>query len=175
MARNTFVNKVTSASPSSKYIHYTSGGRTFTGSATVVIIAAPLHSINFDFSYPGHPDGIPEDRARYVHLHTTLLTTTAQHPLSEYFYGPGSTKAPPRSILTTGARRRHGEGAEPEFNAMAYLDIKGVGEKGESVVKIFSKKRISDEWLANMFGSGNVGWVHRKEVPWLPPKIQSVG
>ena len=30
------------------------------------------------------------------------------------------------------------------------------------MVKIFSKERISDEWLEKMFG--NVGWVYRKEV-----------
>lgn len=39
------------------------------------------------------------------------------------------------------------------------------------MVKIFSKKRLSDEWLETMF-SEHVGWVHRKEweaYPYLTP------
>jgi len=170
--RNATVNTIVSANTGSNSIQYTTTeGRTLTGFASAVIIATPLHNTNVVFRYPPNRR-IPEDRSRYVHLHTTLLTTTAQHPSSEYFYGPGSTKVPPSSVLTTGKRRRHGEGPEPEFNSLAFLDVKGVGEKGESVVKIFSKKRISDEWLEKMFGPGTVGWVHRKEwdaYPYLTP------
>lgn len=53
---------------------------------------------------------------------------------------------------------------------MNYLDqIKNIEEHGidEWTVKIFSQQRISDEWLANVFGEGKVGWVYRKEVRFL--------
>lgn len=42
------------------------------------------------------------------------------------------------------------------------------------VVKIFSKKPLSDKWLSEMF-SGSVGWVLRKEwdaYPVLPPATE---
>jgi prenylcysteine oxidase/farnesylcysteine lyase len=62
-------------------------------------------------------------------------------------------------MLTTYDGVRQG-GKEPEFNSISYHGL--VGE-GEWAVKIFSKERISDEWLENMF-QGQVGWVYRKEV-----------
>ncbi|KLO11728.1 hypothetical protein SCHPADRAFT_941804 [Schizopora paradoxa] len=173
--RNASVDKITQSNPWSNTIFYTTAeGRKLSAMAAHVIIAAPLHNVPVSFTYPGGNPGrtIPEDRSRYVKLHTTLLTTTAPYPSSEYFYGAGSAKVPPRTVLTTGTRRRHGQGAEPEFNSLSYLDVRGVGQKGEFVVKIFSKKRLSDEWLAKMFGAGAVGWVHRKEwdaYPYLTP------
>jgi prenylcysteine oxidase/farnesylcysteine lyase len=62
-------------------------------------------------------------------------------------------------LLTTFEGARNG-GKEPEFNSMSYH---GLISEGEWVVKIFSKKRISDKWLSDMLDD-NVGWVHRKEV-----------
>lgn len=37
-----------------------------------------------------------------------------------------------------------------------------LNDQEEWSVKIFSKQRISDEWLSTVFD--HVGWVHRKEV-----------
>ena len=65
-------------------------------------------------------------------------------------------------ILTTYEGARKG-GKEPEFNSLSYLSLL---REGEWVVKIFSQRRISDEWLQNVF-NGQVGWVHRKEVYFL--------
>jgi hypothetical protein len=62
-------------------------------------------------------------------------------------------------MLTTYEGVRDG-GTEPEFNSMSYL---GVVREGEWAVKIFSKERVSDEWLEKMF-MGQIGWVYRKEV-----------
>jgi len=70
-------------------------------------------------------------------------------------------------MLTTFEGARNG-GKEPEFNSMSYH---GLVKDGEWAVKIFSKERIEDAWLADMF-NGSVGWVHRKEwdaYPKLPP------
>lgn len=62
-------------------------------------------------------------------------------------------------LLTTFEGARNG-GKEPDFNSMSYH---GLISEGEWVVKIFSKERISDQWLSNIF-DGKIGWVHRKEV-----------
>lgn len=72
-------------------------------------------------------------------------------------------------MTTTWDAVRHGDAAtpKPEFNSLNYLNqIKNIEEHGidEWTVKIFSQERISDEWLANVFGEGKVGWVYRKEV-----------
>ncbi|KAJ7820753.1 hypothetical protein B0H14DRAFT_1342502 [Mycena olivaceomarginata] len=70
-------------------------------------------------------------------------------------------------LLTTFEGARNG-GKEPEFNSLSYH---GLISEGEWVVKIFSKKRISNKWLSKMF-DGQVGWVLRKEwdaYPVLPP------
>ena len=73
-------------------------------------------------------------------------------------------------ILTTRAGARQG-GPEPEFNSLSYLravrnhDLtqwRNARGEPEWVVKVFSKTRISDSWLEEMF-EGKVGWVLRKE------------
>lgn len=59
---------------------------------------------------------------------------------------------------------------EPEFNSISYhgkvRKVDGAAENAvtdpESTVKIFSKERVSDEWLETVFG--NVSWVYRKLV-----------
>lgn len=105
----------------------------------------------------------------YVHLHVTLLTTTAATPNPVYFgYKPGYKV--PTTVLTSLDGVRRG-GKAPEFNSLTYHGQAKFAtnephdrrETGERVVKIFSMERISDEWLAAMFQS-QVGWVVRKEV-----------
>lgn len=68
-------------------------------------------------------------------------------------------------LLTTRANARLG-GKEPEFNSLSYH---GKVSDDEWAVKIFSKERISDEWLSKTF-LGQVGWVHRKEVNIFPSR-----
>lgn len=74
----------------------------------------------------------------------------------------------PKSILTTSRGVQSG-GVEPEFNSLSYHGrVRKTNETGhwtdqeEWNVKIFSEKRISDEWLSAVFD--HVGWVYRKEV-----------
>lgn len=131
-----------------------------------VIIAAPYHtshiSLPADLSFliPPQP---------YIHLHVTLLTTTAAAPNPVYFgEEPGSDI--PTTVFTTFEGARHG-GIAPEFNSLSYLGkarsatngSHGGQEADEWVVKLFSMERISDEWLATMF-QNQVGWVFRKKV-----------
>lgn len=66
-------------------------------------------------------------------------------------------------MLTTYEGVRH-NGKEPEFNSLSYH---GLVRPGEWAVKIFSKQRISDQWLHEVF-NGQVGWVFRKEVWNIP-------
>ncbi|KAH7104700.1 FAD/NAD(P)-binding domain-containing protein [Auriculariales sp. MPI-PUGE-AT-0066] len=127
-----------------------------------VVLAAPLQFSDIKFA-SALTTKIPE--IPYVHLHVTLFTTTAKYPSSEYF-----GTAAPRTVLTTHDGARHG-GPEPEFNSLSYLHPLQEGAE-EWVVKIFSKKRISDTWLEKAF-DGKVGWVYRKEweaYPALKPR-----
>lgn len=68
-------------------------------------------------------------------------------------------------ILTTYEGVRQG-GKEPEFNSLSYhgyITKDKDDAPDQWSVKIFSKERISDEWLDTIF-NGQVGWVYRKEV-----------
>lgn len=129
-----------------------------------IILAAPYHQSGIKVSLASSllslspaPE-VPEQP--YVHLHVTLLTTTAPHPDPEYFgLKPGSKV--PNSILTTYEGARNG-GPIPEFNSLTYHG-KVSPDRDEYVVKIFSSETITDEWLNKVFG-GKVGWVHRKLV-----------
>ncbi|KAJ7169505.1 Prenylcysteine lyase-domain-containing protein [Mycena filopes] len=130
---------------------------------TAVILAAPLHSTNIEVPVEISVQVPPQP---YVHLHVTLLTTTLASIPAQSFSLPPSTKIPPM-LLTTFEGARNG-GKEPEFNSMSYH---GRISEDEWVVKIFSKKRISQKWLSKIF-DGQVGWVYRKEwdaYPMLPP------
>jgi len=131
-----------------------------------IILAAPFH-----FSGISIPDSlssrIPEQP--YIHLHVTLLSTTSPHPNPVYF-GLAPADAVPTSVLTSSQGTRNG-GPEPEFNSLSYLRSIEHGGQTEYIVKLFSKQRLSDEWLAKMFHD-KVGWLLRKEwdsYPKLPP------
>ncbi|KAF7306595.1 Prenylcysteine lyase [Mycena indigotica] len=128
---------------------------------TAVILGAPWHSSNIQL-----PAEIKIPVQPYVHLHVTLLSTTLASLPAESLGLPSSTKIP-AMLLTTYEGARNG-GKTPEFNSLSYH---GKISDEEWVVKIFSKQRITDDWLNTMF-NGQVGWVHRKEwdaYPVLPP------
>lgn len=128
-----------------------------TKSFDAVIVAAPHNSTNISFpSSSAEVCPVP-----YVHLHVTLFATTSPSPSPAYFnVTDGSSIS--RSIFTSAEGRRHG-GPDPDFNSMGYLQQVSP-DREEWVVKIFSKKRIEDDWLEGIFGKGKVGWVLRHEV-----------
>lgn len=120
-----------------------------------VILAAPYHTLTMDM-----PQSVATvEPAEYVHLHVTLLATTSPSANPAYF-GLGPDETIPSMVLTTAQGIRAGAPA-PEFNSMSSHG-RSVEGRNEWIVKIFSKQRIEDEWIANVFS--NVGWVHRKEV-----------
>lgn len=128
-----------------------------------VIFAAPFHSSNIKLSLSPEAPTIPPQP--YVPLHVTLLSTTAAHIRPEYFGFSAKTDVP-GTILTSYEGFRNG-GSEPEFNSVSvHGKVRrkdGVAvEKEEFLVKIFSKERVEDEQLTNLFGE--VGWVYRKLV-----------
>jgi prenylcysteine oxidase/farnesylcysteine lyase len=138
-----------------------------------VIIAAPYHSSRITLPADLSTSISPQP---YVHLHTTLLTTTAATFNPVYFgYKPGSKIAKNIVRIFDGVSR-DGTGRASEFNFISYqgqakFSKNETQETGEWVVKISSMERISDEWLAAMF-QNQVGWVQRKEVcPFLPPGV----
>ena len=125
-----------------------------------VIVAAPHKSTNI--SFPSSSAKVPP--VPYVHLHVTLFTTTSPSANPAYFNLPeGSTI--PSMIITSAEATRQG-GPEPDFNSMNYLQQVSA-DRQEWVVKIFSKKRIGDDWLETVFGKGKIGWVLRHEVSLL--------
>ncbi|KAL7412229.1 Prenylcysteine lyase-domain-containing protein [Mrakia frigida] len=116
----------------------------------------------------GLMDAIPPQP--YIHLHVTLLVTTASRPSPSFFNQPPSTPIP-RTILTSSATHRHTGSRLPEFQSITYHGEVVEGSE-EWVVKIFSYERRGDEWLRELFGEGEVVWVERKEwdaYPKLPP------
>lgn len=129
-----------------------------------VILAAPFHQTGITMS-PELADRIPPQP--YIHLHVTLLTTRDDTVKANYFgISPGNYI--PKTILTT-SEGVQSSGIEPDFNSLSYHGrVRKTNETGdwndqeEWNVKIFSKQRISDEWLAKVFD--HVGWVYRKEV-----------
>jgi len=131
-----------------------------------VVIAAPYHTSHI--SMPADLSSLIPPQP-HIHLHVTLLTTTAPMPNPMYFGHKSGSKVP-TFILTTfdGARRG---GRAPEFNSLSYMgqtkfaknETHDKQETGEWIVKIFSMEHISDEWLSTMF-QNQVGWVLRKEV-----------
>lgn len=118
-------------------------------------MTAPFHSTGITL-----PSSITEQvpEQPYVRLHVTLLTTTSPSADPAYFGLDASAKVP-SMMLTTYEGARQG-GKEPEFNSLSYH---GLIREGEWAVKVFSKERLSDEWLRKMF-FGKVGWVYRKTV-----------
>lgn len=129
-----------------------------------VILAAPFHQTGI--SIPSElAEQIPPQP--YVRLHVTLLTTRDERMKASYF-GLTSSDHIPQTILTTSEGVLAG-GLEPEFNSLSYHShTRKMNETGhfndqeEWNVKIFSKQRISDEWLSEVFD--HVSWVYRKEV-----------
>ncbi|KAF5377177.1 hypothetical protein D9615_006339 [Tricholomella constricta] len=139
------------SSPSRQWVVKSASG---TVNYQAVILAAPFHSSGINLP-PSLASSIPEQP--YVRLHVTLLTTTSPTPDPAYF-GLSAGAVLPNMTLTTHEGVRNGR-KEPEFNSLSYH---GLVRDGEWAVKIFSKERLSDQWLSKMF-LGQVGWVHRKE------------
>ena len=146
-----------------------------------VILAAPYHQTGIKII--GEPSALATVPPQpYVRLHVTLLSTSSRTPNATYFNLQAGSKAPGTLLTTHDGVRQRGR-AEPEFNSLTYHGqvLTKEGEKrltaaGEEewVVKIFSKARLTDEWLSGMF-EGKVGWVLRKEwdaYPVLPPTTE---
>jgi hypothetical protein len=130
------------------------GSREYKG----VIIATPFHASSIELP-PALTSRIPPQP--YVRIHVTLLTTAAHSPNREYFGLPTHVETP-QAILTSSNARKGGK--QPEFHSLIYRGLlEREGKEPERVVKIFSKERITDELLGNLF-PGPLGWVHRQEV-----------
>ncbi|CAE6452792.1 unnamed protein product [Rhizoctonia solani] len=133
-----------------------------------VVLAAPYNGTGIKLEAPGLDPQTAFPPVNYVHLHVTLLATTAKHPQGSYFFPTAPETIIPQTILTTASGP-----IEPEFNSLTYHErIEREGQPPEYIVKIFSKSWVTGEWLERVFGAGNVGWIHRTEwdaYPRLPP------
>ncbi|KAH9926192.1 uncharacterized protein B0H18DRAFT_1006933 [Fomitopsis serialis] len=130
-----------------------------------VVLAAPLHQAAIYISPPGFAE-IPPPQP-YVRLHVTLLTTPSSSHNPARF-NTNDSRVPTYIMTSYNGVRQH-VSPDPDFVAMAFHgQLKNAdgelyqGVHGEEhVVKIFSRQRLSDEWLEGMFGK--VGWLLRKE------------
>ncbi|SJX64773.1 related to Prenylcysteine oxidase precursor [Sporisorium reilianum f. sp. reilianum] len=155
-----------------------------------VIVATPWH--NADITLLNTPQRVKAKP--YVHLHVTLLTTSAPSPRPEYF-GLGEQDAVPTTVLTSSESVRrassktpstpeappHSASAQPaaktptlDFFSLNYLrtTTPPSGTNKEYIVKIFSPHPVSDALLARLFGSNTVSWIHRHtwdSYPYLTP------
>lgn len=135
-----------------------------------VILAAPFHSTDITLSPSSLQTSIPPQP--YVRLHVTLLSTPTSSAHPSYF-GLGAKDTVPRTILTTGEGFRRGKD-RPEFNSMTFHGKvrRHDGEMRdveEHLVKVFSQRRVEDAWLEEVFGLGQVTWIHRHEVRYMYP------
>ncbi|TFL03633.1 Prenylcysteine lyase-domain-containing protein [Pterulicium gracile] len=148
--------------------HQTNGGRTEVGTYKGVIVAFPMPRGPGDFIHP--PPELHFPQRDYVKLHVTLLATTCVSP-NVTFLARNSGKEVaslegqklPRTLYasTLGLTAD-----EVEFNAISYLTELDRGEDApaeqEWIVKVFSLREVSDEWLRSALGD-TIGWVSRKE------------
>jgi prenylcysteine oxidase/farnesylcysteine lyase len=132
-----------------------------------VIFAAPWHGALASLRTQIQTDTVLDriDRAippqPYVHLHVTLLTTTSVHPQGRFF-GMDDDAAVPTTVITSAETSRNTGSTSPDFQSITYHG-RVAPDSDEWVVKIFSLERRSDEWLGEVFGKDNIGWVLRKE------------
>lgn len=126
-----------------------------------VIIAAPIHNSQITIvSSPASFDPVVE----YVHLHVTLFSTTSP-TFDPVYFGLSEGANVPSMVLTTWDAVRSGRGQGPDFNSIAYHGLVKNDTEGKVWTgKVFSKERKSDEWLSEILGDGQVGWVYRTEV-----------
>ncbi|CAO3587125.1 unnamed protein product [Absidia cylindrospora] len=115
-----------------------------------VVIASPLHMANIDLPCLD----FPEHHVREYHtVHVTLI---AGYPDPSYF-GRNEENVP-TSIITTGIplvdHFDHQEAPFTTFTRHLTLD------NGESVVKMFSSKELSDSQIGALFY--NTSWIYRK-------------
>ncbi|ORZ16214.1 Prenylcysteine lyase-domain-containing protein [Absidia repens] len=115
-----------------------------------VVLASPLHMANIDLPCLD----FPEHYARQYH--TVHVTIIAGYPDPSYF-GRNEENVP-TSIITTGIplvdHFDHQEAPFTTFTRHLTLD------NGESVVKMFSSKELSDNDIAALFH--NTSWIYRK-------------
>ncbi|KAK0523988.1 hypothetical protein OC842_005969 [Tilletia horrida] len=98
-----------------KWYLATRGGKGYLYDA--VILGAPFHSTGIAILNSPAATSVPPQQ--YVHLHVTLLITSAPRPRAEPF-GRGGDDKIARSVLTTASGFRKG-GKMPDFNSLSYL------------------------------------------------------
>ena len=123
-----------------------------------VVIAAPYHTSHI--SLPAELSSLIPPQP-YIHLHVTLLTTTAATPNPVYFGKKPGAKVPTFVLTTLDGVRRGGRA--PEFNVLAYIGQatfakNGIHDRqgtGEWIVKIspWSTYRMSGLQLCSKIRS----------------------
>ncbi|KAI7885671.1 hypothetical protein K492DRAFT_157009 [Lichtheimia hyalospora FSU 10163] len=129
-----------------------------------VLLAAPMHLAGIDMPFPNAQEAPRE-------YHTVHVTVIAGVIDPSYFGRTADTM--PTLVVTTGnpltSNFDHGEQPFTTFGIHKYFD-----DTGESIVKMFSSKAMSEEELGKLFTSRS--WTYRKEweaFPKLFPIIEA--
>lgn len=140
-----------------------------------MILAAPFHQTGIKILNSRAASLIPPQA--YVHLHVSFILTNVSSPSPSYFSLPPSTTISKAIFATIDT----GSPARPAFNSLNYLRRLSpaigarFGEGQWHVVKMFSRERLEDDLLREIFGEGNVGKAWRKEweaYPVLEPVLK---
>lgn len=150
-----------------------------------VVIAAPFHQTSIEFE-AGILHHTPADDP-YRELFVTLFTTSLS--LSRSYFNLGLLDDVPTTILTTEPRCRRPGASKcakdrlfPSFFSISTLRavVNPTTGRRERLYKIFSPKKISEAFLAELFGleqpsdgrstKDDITWIHRKR--WLSYPIE---
>ena len=150
-----------------------------------VVLAAPFHQTNIDWSAAGLEHTPKDDK--YRTLHVTLFATAL--PLSRDHFNISALHPLPTTILTTepeclrpSAAAKPCEDQRPEFNSISTLRAVHNPFTGhrELLYKIFTERPVTNEFLAQLLGlelqsdgeisEGDVSWIYRKE--WLSYPVE---
>ncbi|CAM0139874.1 hypothetical protein VKS41_007218 [Umbelopsis sp. WA50703] len=132
--------------PITRYILETDAGTM--ESFDAVIVAAPLQSTNLkSFRRPEMPE--------YKTIHVTLIAGVP----NPAFFGKSSSDVPTTIVTTGPPYLDHFENGIPPWTTFAQHKL--IADTNETVVKMFSERRITDDQLSGLFESRS--WTYRRE------------
>lgn len=121
-----------------------------------VVIATPFDQADIK----GVDIDIP--KVEYVHLHVTFFVSNST--INASFFGEDSQQPFPSTILTTPFNQSDENSSDFDIPFYSLSLIDHIEEKGSYVYKIFSKAKLTDDFIRDISGSGaNVSWIYRKE------------
>ncbi|CCE85178.1 Piso0_004760 [Millerozyma farinosa CBS 7064] len=131
-------------------------GNTNIGLFDDIIIATPFDQANIE------GDNINIPSVEYVHLHVTFFVSNSA--LNASFFGKDLQQPFPSTILTTPFNQSDENSSDFDIPIYSLSLIDYIEERRSYVYKIFSKEKLTDDFIREISGSrANISWVYRKE------------